>query len=91
MRVGICDFPSQYAFPPYGCGRIERWLWAVAVGVGRTGAEVHLIGLGWRRDLPVRWGRTSARLEDVAPGSQVFASVGLVPVLPPYLPAWMGA
>ena len=51
MLVGICDFPSAYDFPPHGYGGIERWLWAVAVGAKRAGADVHLLGPKWRRDL----------------------------------------
>lgn len=65
MKVGICDFPSAYAFPPYGYGGIERWLWAVAVGAQQAGAEVHLIGPAWRADLPDGFGRLPVRLEDV--------------------------
>lgn len=36
MRAGIYGFPSRYAFPSNGYGGIERWLWAVAAGAGRT-------------------------------------------------------
>ncbi|SDM27536.1 Glycosyltransferase involved in cell wall bisynthesis [Lentzea albidocapillata subsp. violacea] len=63
MRVGICDFPSAYAFPPYGYGGIERWLWAVAVGAQRTGVEAVLIGPAWRDDLPGGFRRLPIRLE----------------------------
>lgn len=61
MRVGVCDFPSAYAFPPHKYGGIERWLWAVAVGARQTGAEVCLLAPAWRDDLPGsarRLGRT---------------------------------
>lgn len=64
MRVGICDFPSAYAFPPVGYGGIERWLWAVAVGARRAGADVTLLGPQWRRDLP-GWRVDPIRLESV--------------------------
>jgi glycosyltransferase involved in cell wall biosynthesis len=66
VKVGVCDYPSAYAFPPYGYGGIERWLWAVAVGAQQAGAEVHLIGPAWRRDLPDGFDRLSARLEDLS-------------------------
>lgn len=72
MRVGVCDYPSAYAFPPYGYGGIERWLWAVAVGAARAGAEVSLIGPQWRPDLPGTWTRLPLRLEELAPGSAGF-------------------
>jgi len=95
MRVGVCDYPSAYAFPPYGYGGIERWLWAVAVGAARAGAEVHLIGPQWRTDLPVSWNRVAFRFEDLAPGSAGVAnlkSLGLDLVVVgheyPSLPAW---
>lgn len=67
MKVGICDFPSTYAFPPYGYGGIERWLWAVAVGARAADAEVHLLGPAWRNDLPTEFGRLPVRLEDLSP------------------------
>jgi glycosyltransferase involved in cell wall biosynthesis len=51
VLVGVCDFPSAYEFPPRGYGGIERWLWAVAVGAKRAGADVHLLGPQWRTDL----------------------------------------
>lgn len=72
MKVGVCDFPSAYAFPPYGYGGIERWLWAVAVGACNAGAEVHLIGPSWRTDLPQLFGRLPVRLEDLNPGDDAF-------------------
>ncbi|MQA25778.1 MAG: glycosyltransferase [Micromonosporaceae bacterium] len=65
MIVGVCDFPSRYAFPPHGYGGIERWLWAVAVGALSVGAEVHLIGPAWRPDLPHGFRRMPIRLEDL--------------------------
>lgn len=68
MRVGICDFPSDYAFPPHGYGGIERWLWAVAVGARRVGAQVHLLGPAWRDDLPGDYLRLPVRLEDLTDG-----------------------
>ena len=64
MLVGICDFPSAYDFPPHGYGGIERWLWAVAVGAKRAGADVHLLGPKWRRDLD-GFTRRPVRLEDL--------------------------
>lgn len=72
MRVGVCDFPSAYAFPPHGYGGIERWLWAVAVGAKRAGAEVWLLGPAWRDDLPTDFHRLPLRLEDVEPGHPQF-------------------
>lgn len=68
MKVGVCDFPSTYAFPPHGYGGIERWLWAVAVGAQRAGAEVRLLGPAWRDDLPRSFPREPIRLETVDPG-----------------------
>lgn len=65
MLVGVCDFPSDYAFPPEGYGGIERWLWAVAVGTRRAGAEVHLLGPQWRPELIDDWMVSPIRLEDV--------------------------
>lgn len=70
MKVGVCDYPSAYAFPPYGYGGIERWLWAVAVGAHQAGAEVHLIGPGWRTDLPEGFGRLPVRLENLSSGDE---------------------
>lgn len=72
MKVGICDYPSAYAFPPYGYGGIERWLWAVAVGAAQAGAEVSLIGPQWRTEVPGGWTRLPLRLEEIAPGSAAF-------------------
>ncbi|MFE0425097.1 glycosyltransferase [Streptomyces sp. NPDC058953] len=69
MLVGVCDFPGSYAFPPAGYGGIERWLWAVAEGARAAGADVHLLGPLWREDLAPEWTRTTARLEDLEPGS----------------------
>jgi glycosyltransferase involved in cell wall biosynthesis len=70
MLVGICDFPSDYAFPPQGYGGIERWLWAVAVGARRAGAEVHLLGRQWRTELAADWVVRQVRLEDMEPGGR---------------------
>lgn len=72
MRVGICDFPSQYAFPPHGYGGIERWLWAVAVGAQRAGAEVWLLGPAWRSDLPSSFRRLPVRLENTSADGYAF-------------------
>ncbi|MGC1285436.1 MAG: glycosyltransferase [Streptosporangiaceae bacterium] len=69
MLVGVCDFPGSYAFPPAGYGGIERWLWAVAMGARAAGADVHLLGPGWRRDLGPGWTWKPLRLEDTVPGS----------------------
>lgn len=69
MRVGICDFPSRYAFPPYGYGGIERWLWATAIGAAETGVDVHLIGPAWRPETAEWFPVTPLRLEDLTPGS----------------------
>lgn len=69
MLVGVCDFPGSYAFPPAGYGGIERWLWAVAVGAKAAGADVHLLGPGWRDDLGPGWTRKRVRLEDTTPGT----------------------
>jgi glycosyltransferase involved in cell wall biosynthesis len=75
VKVGICDFPSAYAFPPYGYGGIERWLWAVAVGAREAGADVHLIGPAWRSDLPPGFGRLPVRLEDLRPHNDGFSQL----------------
>ena len=95
MRVGICDYPSAYAFPPYGYGGIERWLWAAAVGAARAGAEVYLIGPQWRSDLSVSWNRAVVRLEELAPGSAGIAELRALELdllvvghEYPSLPAW---
>lgn len=69
MRVGVCDFPSSYAFPPHGYGGIERWLWAAAVGAKDAGADVLLIGPSWREDVH-GFARLPLRLEQLEPGSQ---------------------
>ncbi|MFI9566438.1 glycosyltransferase [Streptomyces rishiriensis] len=69
MLIGVCDFPSKYAFPPAGYGGIERWLWAVAVGARAAGADVHLLGPGWIPDLEPEWVRKPVRLEDITAGA----------------------
>jgi hypothetical protein len=43
MLVGVCDFPSRYAFPSAGYGGIERWLWAAATGARKAGTDVPLL------------------------------------------------
>lgn len=75
MRIGVCDFPSRYAFPPHGYGGIERWLWAIAVGAKAAGAAVCLIGPGWRADLPADFERLPVRLEHLSPGDPEFAEL----------------
>lgn len=97
MRVGVCDFPSRYAFPPVGYGSIERWLWAVAVGAHRAGAEVCLLGPQWRRDLQPDLIRNPIRLEQLAPADRqvkelVASRYDLLVVGHEYpsLPAWRG-
>lgn len=70
MLVGVCDFPSDYAFPPPAYGGIERWLWAVANGARSAGADVHLLGPSWSTDLD-GWVRKPVRLESVGAGSLV--------------------
>lgn len=74
MLVGVCDFPSSYQFPPVGYGGIERWLWAVAVGARRTGADVHLLGPQWRTDLD-GWTTRPLRLEDLDPHGTTVAGL----------------
>lgn len=69
MLVGVCDFPSDYAFPPTAYGGIERWLWAVANGARTAGADVHLLGPGWLPELEDTWSRKPIRLEDIETGS----------------------
>jgi len=66
MLIGVCDFPGDYLFPPKGYGGIERWLWATAVGGRRAGAQVHLLGPLWRRELSDDWTVRPFRLEDLA-------------------------
>ena len=88
MLVGICDFPSAYQFPPHGYGGIERWLWAVAVGAKRAGADVHLLGQQWRTDLD-GFTRRPIRLEDTGDTGR-FRDYDLLVVGHEYLslPAW---
>jgi glycosyltransferase involved in cell wall biosynthesis len=95
VLVGVCDFPSSYAFPPAGYGGIERWLWAVAEGARAAGADVHLLGPLWREDLAPEWTRKPVRLEDHVPGSLTsrdLAATGydllIVGHEYPSLPAW---
>ena len=65
MKIGVCDFPSQYSFPPTGYGSIERWLWACAEGAHTLGADVHLIGPQWRKEVPIPARRLPFRLESI--------------------------
>ncbi|GAA2031287.1 hypothetical protein GCM10009839_33970 [Catenulispora yoronensis] len=69
MLVGVCDFPGPYDFPLAGYGGIERWLWATALGGRLAGADVHLLGPRWRREVGDDWTIRPIRLEDVEPGS----------------------
>jgi glycosyltransferase involved in cell wall biosynthesis len=96
--VGVCDYPSAYAFPPLGYGGIERWLWATAVGARKWGATVHLIGPQWRDEIPPEFGRHDVRLEDlrggeVAAGELLDLKLDLLIVGHEYpsLPAWRRA
>jgi glycosyltransferase involved in cell wall biosynthesis len=98
MKVGVCDYPSPYAFPPHGYGSIERWLWSAAVGAREWGAEVHLIGPQWREDLPAGFGRSDVRLEgldpDRVPGGdldRLGLDLLIVGHAYPTLPAWRAA
>ncbi|WP_405008466.1 glycosyltransferase [Kitasatospora purpeofusca] len=75
MRVAICDFPSRYGFPPPGYGGIERWLWAVAVGARRAGADVDLLGTQWNVDADGGWNVRPVRLQDLSPGSAELAEI----------------
>ncbi|MBM7771204.1 glycosyltransferase involved in cell wall biosynthesis [Actinokineospora baliensis] len=75
MRIGVCDFPSDYAFPPYGYGGIERWLWAAAFGGHQAGDEIFLVGPAWRRELPLAFKRIPLRLEDLRPESEQFRTL----------------
>ncbi len=70
VLVGVCDFPGAYPFPPIGYGGIERWLWAVAIGARKAGAEVHLLGPQWRAELAADWTIRPTRLEDLTPGKR---------------------
>ena len=91
MLVGICDFPSQYEFPARGYGGIERWLWAVAVGAKRAGADVHLLGPQWRTDLGGDWVRRPIRLEDSSDAAHLRADGYDLLIAGheyPSLPAW---
>jgi glycosyltransferase involved in cell wall biosynthesis len=65
MKVGVCDFPGPYAFPPVGYGGIERWLWACALGADLSGASVTLLGLQWRPETEERFSRWKVRLEEL--------------------------
>jgi hypothetical protein len=90
VLVGICDFPSAYEFPPHGYGGIERWLWAVAVGAKRAGADVHLLGQKWRTDLD-SFTRRPIRLEDLSDATALKATGYDLLVVGheyPSLPAW---
>jgi glycosyltransferase involved in cell wall biosynthesis len=95
VLVGVCDFPSDYSFPPAAYGGIERWLWAVALGARSAGADVHLLGPGWLSSLESDWVRKPVRLEDTTPGAlaaRELASAGydllIVGHEYPTLPAW---
>jgi glycosyltransferase involved in cell wall biosynthesis len=90
VLVGICDFPSAYEFPPHGYGGIERWLWAVAVGAKRAGADVHLLGPKWRRDLD-GFTRRPIRLEALTDATTLKATgttSSSSGTSTPSLPAW---
>jgi glycosyltransferase involved in cell wall biosynthesis len=95
MIVGVCDYPSAYAFPPTGYGSIERWLWSAAVGARDWGAKVHLIGPQWRAGLPAGFGRSDVRLEGITPDQVVGSGLDLMGLdllivghAYPTLPAW---
>lgn len=95
MLVGVCDFPSNYSFPPAAYGGIERWLWAVALGARSADADVHLLGPGWLSSLESDWVRRPIRLEDTTPGTlaaKELTSAGydllIVGHEYPTLPAW---
>jgi glycosyltransferase involved in cell wall biosynthesis len=95
MLIGICDFPSEYAFPPRGYGGIERWLWAVAIGARQGGADVHLLGPQWRSELADDWWTEPVRLEEMSPRgvqARTLAATGydllVVGHEYPSLPAW---
>jgi hypothetical protein len=75
MLVGVCDFPSQYAFRPRSYGGIERWLWALAVGRRAAGADVHLLEPQWRTELAEKWTLHLTRTNTVA-GPRVDAHAG---------------
>lgn len=96
MKIGVCDYPSAYLFPPTGYGSIERWLWAAAVGARQWGATVHLVGPQWRRDLPDSFSRSDVRLEDAdSPSLADIDRLGLDLLIVgheyPALPAWRAA
>ncbi len=63
-RVVVCDFPSQFLFPPTGYGGIERWLWSVAKRSYELGHEVVLSGPQWRSYLLPQAGHYTGRLEN---------------------------
>lgn len=50
-RVIVCDFPSEFLFPPIDYGGIERWLWSVAKRSAELGYTVILSGPLWRKEL----------------------------------------
>src|ERR1019366_7181202 len=98
ILVGVCDFPSRYAFPPAGYGGIERWLWAAATGAREAGADVRLLGPQWRVGPGDGWAVEPARLEDLQPGSPQLARLRssgydllIVGHEYPTLPAWRRA
>jgi len=48
-KVVVCDFSSDYYFPPKGYGGIERWLWTVAKESLNLGMKVIIIGPKWKK------------------------------------------
>lgn len=50
-KVIVCDFPSEFLFPPIDYGGIERWLWSVAKRSAELGYTVILSGPLWRKEL----------------------------------------
>ncbi len=62
-RVVVCDFPSQFLFPPTGYGGIERWLWSIAKRSDELGYTVVLSGPQWRSYLLPKTNHFTGRLE----------------------------
>lgn len=48
-KAVVCDFPSQFLFPPNGYGGLERWLFCVAKETQALGFELILSGPMWQR------------------------------------------
>jgi len=78
--VVVCDYPSQYLFPPKGYGGIERWLWTVAAVSIKLGMRVILLGPQWRYVLLPKAEYFPDRIIDIEP-SNFLKKIGYVDFL----------